>query len=84
MTLSVIPADIQEYSLSPVFSKGCTNMVICFAGHGVVNKKKKRITVNVIKKSSFFIVPPFFCDIALSLPKKQGNSRENHPTGKII
>ncbi len=37
MTVSVIPADIQ-----PVFSNGCTNILICFAVHGTVNKEKKR------------------------------------------
>ncbi len=42
MTVSVIPADIQEYSLFPVFSNGGTNILICFAVHGTVNKEKKR------------------------------------------
>jgi hypothetical protein len=35
-------------------------MVICFAGHGVVNKKRKRIKIKVIKKKCLFILPPFF------------------------
>jgi len=35
-------------------------MFICFAGHGVVNKKKKRIKINVIEKNGFFIVPLSF------------------------
>jgi len=59
MTVSVIPAEIQEYSLSPVFSKGCTSMYICFAVHGVVNKKKKMKKINGFKKNGFFIVSPF-------------------------
>ena len=29
-------------------------------GHGVVNKKKKRKNVNIIKKNGFFIVSPFY------------------------
>jgi hypothetical protein len=33
-------------------------MFICFAGHGVVNKKKERESINVIEKNDFFILHP--------------------------
>jgi len=42
-------------------------MFICFAVHGVVNKKEKRKNINVIKKNGFFTVSLFFCDIILIL-----------------
>jgi len=45
-------------------------MFICFAGHGVVNEKKKRIKVNGIKKNGFFIIPPLILKYYITLTCK--------------
>jgi hypothetical protein len=54
ITVSVIPADIQEYSLLPVFSKGWTRMFIFLAKEEVVNMRKK-VIVKIKQWTVFFI-----------------------------